>query len=421
MGDTFRQERKKLDPSEFSEGSTEQTQETAASEPSEQVVPVEGATEKKPAAMPHLTPAISKVTPEQIRNFQREAGAPIPDADSMPEDMTMRGPAQMQEGVYQSRSDLPPQLRQMLQSGPQDQDYPQEGQSGRAPDFMSQRPRPEAQVASYGNEALDILIGGLNTHQYHEIMLPSMGKFYNDPMLPREGVLHVRPMTGSEEQILATPKFLRRGEAMNRIFASCIQEKIDPERLLIVDRTYLVIYLRGLSYGVHYEVNIKCPECGASFEHTINLDEHLIVNQCPERFSQESLRDVLPTSGYAFKYRLATGYDDSEVTAHRERRIRQFGDNAADDTFLYRASMLIESISNGSVEVTQPRMIQTLLQKLPVSDVNYIRNVISDPPFGVDTNIPIACPQCLAEFEVDLPMEANFFFPRRKKENPTPA
>jgi hypothetical protein len=58
----------------------------------------------------------------------------------------------------------------------------------------------------------------------------------------------------------------------------------------------------------------------------------------------------------------------------------------------------------------------TLLRRLPVQDVSYLRNVVNEPPFGVNTKVSITSPYSLNEFEVELPLEANFFFPRIKKE-----
>ena len=45
---------------------------------------------------------------------------------------------------------------------------------------------------------------------YDEITLPSKGTFYNGGDGPTDGVIHVRPMTGEEEQILATPRYVKR-------------------------------------------------------------------------------------------------------------------------------------------------------------------------------------------------------------------
>lgn len=256
---------------------------------------------------------------------------------------------------------------------------------------------------------------------YEEIVLPSMGKFYDGQNGPIDGKIHVRPMTGNDEKILATPRFVKKGQAVNMIFKNCMAEKFNPEELLTIDRTYLLIFLRGISYTPDYEVEIKCTECSSKFQTTINLDT-LWCDHCPEDFSEESLTDVLPATGFRFKYRLSKGCDETVIQEHRERRIKNFGDNAHDDTLLFRASLLIDWIESPSGQLlTGQALIQTVLEQLPIKDVAYIRNLLTDPPFGVDTKVTLTCPSCNNEFSSDLPLEANFFFPRTRKQKAMPA
>ena len=267
-----------------------------------------------------------------------------------------------------------------------------------------------APLPASASSELAALMEGLKAQQtiYEEITLPSLGKFYSDEG-PTDGILHIRPMTGEEEMILATPRFVKKGMAINMIFQRCMQEEYKPDDLLTLDRTYLLIYLRGISYSPNYDVEVKCPECEKKFSTVIDLNS-LFVDTCPDDFGSE-LTDVLPKTGYKFIYRLSKGRDETEIQEYRDRRLKMWGDSATDDTLTYRTAQLLESIEG----VTSKSELQTLIKNLPIQDVAYIRNCVNEPPFGVDTNVPITCPSCMQEFEVDLPLEANFFFPRRKK------
>lgn len=267
-------------------------------------------------------------------------------------------------------------------------------------------------IVTTSSGQLKELLEGLkgSTTLYEEVQLPSKGRFYDGVNGPADGILSIRPMTGEEEQILATPRFVRKGQAINMIFSKCMKEDYRPEQLLTIDRTYLLIYLRGISYSPDYEVEVKCPECDKKFATTISLDG-LNVEACPDDYGP-ILQDVLPTSGYRFAYRLSSGKDEQEIQDYRDRRIKMFGDATADDTLTYRTAQLLDNIEG----LNDKRELQTLVKNLPISDVGYIRNCINQPPFGVDTDVEIICPSCLHEFQVDLPLEANFFFPRRKKD-----
>ena len=253
------------------------------------------------------------------------------------------------------------------------------------------------------------------SYHYDPIQLPSMGKFYDGMDGPKNGMVSVRPMTGHEEEILATPRLVKRGNAVNAIFNRCIQEEYDADKFLTEDRTYLLIYLRGISYGTDYQVEIKCPECTRTSPFTINLHE-LYVDNCPEDFNHSCLQGVLPTTGIPFTYRLSRGDDEQRITDYREKRFRgQDASNQTDDTLLYRTSLLIENIGG----LTDKREIQLLLKDLPINDTTYLRNTLGEPPFGVDTNAEVQCPRCYNEFSIELPLEASFFFPRAKTKQGT--
>jgi len=271
----------------------------------------------------------------------------------------------------------------------------------------------QSNQSNHLKELLDSLRSSIA--QYEEVLLPSKGRFYDGTNGPANGIVQLRPMTGEEEQILATPRFVRKGQAINMIFQKCIKETFKVENLLTVDRTYLLLYLRTISYSHSYDVEVKCPECSSKFSTNIDLSS-LFVNQCPHDFGP-ALEDTLPNSKLPFSYRLSTGRDEQEINDYRERRLKMFGDSATDDTLTYRTAQLIENI-DGIVDKGE---LQILLKNMPINDVAYIRSVINEPPFGVDTNVEINCPSCQAEFTIDLPLEANFFFPRRKKEKNTQA
>lgn len=271
-----------------------------------------------------------------------------------------------------------------------------------------------------GSNKLEELIAGISSKGnmiYEKIELPSKGKFYNGENGPSDGVLHLRPMTGEEEEILATPRFVKKGQAINMIFNRCMQENYDSSNFLTQDRTYMLIYLRGISYTPEYDVEVKDPDSDQTFATTINLND-LYVNYCEDDFSTDNLEDVLPVTEYRFKYRLATGKDEQAVQEHRDRRAKNFDlSNQADDSLLYRTAHLIEEIEGLSNKVE----IQTLLKKLPIQDVAYLRTAVNDPPFGVETKVTISNPYTLNDFEIELPLESNFFFPRAKKKKATQA
>ena len=368
----------------------------------------------EPTGQPPVPPPIqpSAGNPlDEVRNIQqavaKETGREPPK------------PFTPKEAPFDIQGNVPPQFQQAMaakQNPGQDQPI-QPGQSQmlekKENKFQQRRaasgnaPTPDSQAYRVtGTDKLEEALGKLaSQHHWETFTWPSRAKFY-------EGIpetVHVRPMTGEEEQILATPRFVKRGKAIDMIFQRCIQENIPTEQLLSADRTHLLIYLRGISYTPEYDVEIKCPECGMKFSTIIDLNM-LDVEECPEDFGTDELTGVLPVSGFSYRYRLSTGDDEQEISQYRDRRIQKWGDQSEDDTLLYRSAIMLEEIEG----VTMTKEIQHLLKRLPISDVAHLRNEISIPPFGVDTEIMMLCPSCTEEFTIDLPLETSFFFPRKK-------
>ncbi len=327
--------------------------------------------------------------------------------DKLPADSPLKQVQDAQQAMATSESQTqitgrpPPQLQRAMA-----RDTAQRGEA-----TATQAPQ---QLRVTGSQELEQLLSQIQNNQiYEEVVLPSRGIFY-DGQLP-DGKINVRAMTGEEEQILATPRYVRSGQAINMIFKRCIQEQFPTEKMVTADRTYLLIFLRGISYSPEYEVEIKCPECSQRFTTVLDLNQ-AYVTFCPDDFGPGSLTGVLPETKFNFEYRMSVGSDEIDLQNHRERRIKQFGDSN-DDTLSYRSSQLLVSIEG----LTDKNELQTLVKRLPIMDVSHLRNTVNEPPFGVDTDMGIICPMCTAEFTVDLPMETNFFFPRRRKEEKTPA
>jgi hypothetical protein len=361
-----------------------------------------------------------KVSAEEVGGEQTADNGPLESIRSVQEAVAKETGKDMakpfEQAPFAISGNVPPEFRSALQqkinaSQQTPADQQDDGfDSFESPPERKKQPQSkqvaDAKIRVQGSDALEGLLSQLaDKHSWEQFEFPSKGKFYNN--IP--AVVNVRAMTGEEEQILATPRWVRKGKAIDMIFRRCIKEPINTEELLSSDRTHLLIYLRGISYTPEYDVEIKCPNCSIKFAHVIDLNE-LEVESCPDDFGGESLTGVLPVSKFRYRYRLASGQDEQEISSYREKRIQQWGDQGEDDTLLYRTALLLDEIEG----VTLKKELALLLKKLPIQDVAHLRNEINTPPFGVNTELSILCPSCTEEFKIDLPLETNFFFPRKK-------
>lgn len=264
-----------------------------------------------------------------------------------------------------------------------------------------------------GSDKFKQLMEGISKSSKHEqITLPSLGRFYDGSDGPTNGILHIRKMTGEEEELLATPNLVKKGQAMNMIFNNCIRENYNSENFITQDRVYLLIFLRGISYSQDYDVEIRCPICSNKFDTAVDLNAFM-VDTCPPDYNSSVLKDTLPITGFNFSYRLARGSDEQDVQNYRDHRQKGFS-GGVDDTLHYRTAQLVNDIEG----LTDKDEIKKIIEKLPMGDVAFLRDVVSQPPFGVDTKFSVDCPRCTETFDTELQIEANFFFPkgRRKKQ-----
>ena len=113
-----------------------------------------------------------------------------------------------------------------------------------------------------------------------EVFLPSENKLYTleDPGAP----ITLRPMTFEDEKHLVSAK--SGDDPINLILQRCLTNIKVPD-LIPIDKLYLIMKLRELSYGDEYNTLLICSHCHAENPTTVKLSE-LNVNPVPDDFSE---------------------------------------------------------------------------------------------------------------------------------------
>src|SRR6266487_2775275 len=90
----------------------------------------------------------------------------------------------------------------------------------------------------------------------------------------------LRPLTGREEEWLASHPGTLGARAVSRLLSACLVhldgEPPDYEyvqRLLVGDRDYLMLQLRRITLGDHFRAVIVCPACDAKMDVDFEADE----------------------------------------------------------------------------------------------------------------------------------------------------
>lgn len=223
----------------------------------------------------------------------------------------------------------------------------------------------------------------LPTQTAVEVDLPSECRVYDliDPDLP----VSIRPMTFDDEKSLVSAGASE--DPVNLILSRCV-ENIKVPDLLPLDKLYLIMKLREISYGDDYPTLLICNHCNAENPITVKLSQ-LNVLPVPDDF-QDPITVMLPSLKKEAVVRLPRVKDEKYASSTSE---------AFDQ--LWRFVVSIDGNTDKSV-------INAVLDRLPIRDVRTILKAMKTD-YGVETKIKLECKECGGVSVQDLPLDANFF------------
>lgn len=243
------------------------------------------------------------------------------------------------------------------------------------------------------------------TREY-AISLP-IGYTDEDGQVNRTAVL--RKMTGREEAIMADRKYQRNGgKLVTDLIHSCLVRLGDHEKngrgmvanLYSIDRNYLLLKLRSITFGSDLETSYTCPACGDTIKRVEDLDE-LPVQALGDADSVEDIVVELE-DGYidkegqvhtAMTLRLPTGADE-EAVAPQLRKNASLGKNA----LLSRCLKSLGDVPRHRLEALGSK----ILTDLTMTDRRLIDRALNEHAPGVNLVREIECPSCANEFKATL-------------------
>lgn len=232
-------------------------------------------------------------------------------------------------------------------------------------------------------QIIDNILGSLPASVETEITLPSEAKLYTliDQGLP----ITLRPMTFEDERALISSD--KNSDPVNLLLGRCVKN-INIGDLLPMDKLYLLMKLREISYGNEYKTTLICQHCKFENISTIKLSE-LAVTPVPDDF-KEPVEVTLPKIGKIAKVRFPRVRDERYLLS-------------SEDIFnnLWRFVTEIDGHQDKSI-------ISAVIDKLPLVDMKTITNALK-VEYGLDTKVKLVCSKCEGTSLLELPLNANFF------------
>jgi len=230
-------------------------------------------------------------------------------------------------------------------------------------------------------DIINDILSDIPTSTTVQVDLPSECKAYNiDP----SDIITLRPMTFDDEKSLVGSS----GEdPVNLLLEKCLTE-IKVMDLLPMDKLYLIMKLREISYGDEYETVLICDHCKAENPTTVKLST-LNVNPVPDEFT-DPITVFLPT-------------------IKREAKVKM--PRVRDEKFLSDTETSLNQIWRFVQEIdghTDKSIVAAVVDKLPLVDIKTILKAF-DTDYGLDTKVKLQCGSCGGVSIIDLPITSNFF------------
>ena len=244
------------------------------------------------------------------------------------------------------------------------------------------------------------------------VPLPSEGKVY-DPSSPlaNKTMLDIKAMTAKEEDILTSRALIKKGTVITTLLQSCILDPgINVSDMLTGDRNALMVAVRVTGYGVDYRADVTCPACDTKSQQNFNLGElpikRLAINPVEPGANRFSF--TLPVTKKEVHFKFLTGNDEEEMNIIAERKKAAIPGMQGDSLVTSRLARSVVSI-NG---ITDKNKINIFVDRMPAQDSRKLRAYMDANEPGIEMKSWMSCDSCGETSEVELPMGANFFWPR---------
>jgi hypothetical protein len=238
--------------------------------------------------------------------------------------------------------------------------------------------------------------------------LPSRGALYhNDEIQAQNGEIHVHPMTALAEINMKNPDLLFNGKAIEAVLSECIPSVKKPLELFGRDIDAILFFLRLVTYGPEYRIEVK-HDCADAKQHSYTVNLETIVQNMPmlDPTVVESKRVVVLSSGQKV-YTRPMKFRDVVDIFHRTGNKKELSVDDIKELAIVNMLSMIERVD----DVTDTKLIEEWLRALTSPMMNRIQEGANElNGWGPDQIVSLTCKDCGEEMKVELPLNPVSFF-----------
>ena len=278
-------------------------------------------------------------------------------------------------------------------------------------------------------ESTNPLAQYFRTPGVHQV-LPNQGRYFpaGEIDLAINGEVAVLPMTAGDEIGLKNPDALLNGDALERLFKSCVPAIKNPRNISVADMDVLLLAIKLASFGDSLEVNVVCPKCKKEMsvdtsirtllseiktipieEAVVRIDDNLVVYLQPYNFESKTILDLATFEETKIVQHLL----DADIADADKAKIFNRSFEKIADLNLDLIAKCIVRICIPGVEVTDEDNIKEYVRNTDKNVVKLIRDQLTKlSDNGIDKEFDVTCAneECNHEWKTPMVFDPSHFF-----------
>jgi len=230
----------------------------------------------------------------------------------------------------------------------------------------------------------------LNAPSY-ELTIPSLNKkiTYRPYLVKEEKILMMAMESNDDRQMI---------RAIKEVISACTNDEVDTGRITMFDMEYVFTQLRSKSVGESVQVSMKCEECDAANEVTIDLND-VCVNSAEEVSNTIELTD---TVGVKMKYPSVDSVLNSRADQNTNNVEKIFSLLLECIDSIYSGEEIFDASAQSRQELSE------FIESLNTEQFGRIRKFVENIP-ATELAVSFKCTNCGHQNNTALRGLANFF------------
>lgn len=238
--------------------------------------------------------------------------------------------------------------------------------------------------------------------------LPSRGALYkNGELSSQEGEIHVHPLSALAEINLKNPDMLFNGKAIEAVFAECIPEIKKATELYGRDIDAIMYFLRLVTYGPEFVVNVK-HTCEHAKEHsyTVNIEKMVHeMKQLDATVAEEQFTATMPNGQIVHVHPVK--FDHMIKLFQMNLGKTEYSSDDTKKNLVFNLTSVIDSVDG----ITDKGHIEEWIKALSTPYHNRITEAIERTnEWGPAQTTTLKCRDCGEEMPIELPLNPISFF-----------